>query len=144
MNKKGKNKKKVQIQKEFDELQNKYLRLLADYDNLVKRSDEERKTVESRVKGELIRKLLPALDSLEEAQKHFQDEGLDLTVKRFQDILEEEGLEKIETYDQEFNPEEMECVETAESEKNRVVDEVEKGYKIDGRILRVAKVKVGE
>lgn len=137
--KKGKNKKNPEI----EELTNQLKRALADYQNLEKRTEEEKKEWILSGNRNLILNLLPVLDNLFLAQKHIQDAGLDLSVKKFIEILENEGVKKIETDGLEFNPNTMECVSVQEGEKNRILEEVRPGFIMNERILRPAQVIVG-
>ena len=91
----------------------------------------------------LIKKLLPVLDNLFLAQKHIQDDGLDLSIQKFLDVLKEEGVEEIETKDAEFDPHLMECVSVQEGEERKVLEEVRKGFIINDIVLRPAQVIVG-
>jgi len=129
---------------EIEELTNKWKRALADYQNLERRVAEDKESFVKFVSAGLILKLLPALDSLEKAEKHLEDEGLGLALKQFRQALQEEGLEKIEAVGKEFNPEEMECVDLCKGEDEKAMEEVRSGYKLNGKILRVTQVKVGK
>ncbi|MDP3955408.1 MAG: nucleotide exchange factor GrpE [bacterium] len=129
---------------EIEELTNKWKRALADYQNLERRVAKEREDFVKFVSAGLILKLLPALDSLEKAETHLKDEGLSLAIKQLKQALEEEGLEKIETADKEFDPQEMECVEICRGKEGVVLEEVRSGCKLKGKVIRVAQVKVGK
>ncbi len=132
----------------LDEMTNNWKRALADYQNLEKRTNEERGAWVKLANSSLLLKLVPALDSLEQLVKLEQfvkDEHLNLVVKQFKDILEGEGVKKIEVMSKKFNPVEMECVETVESEKeDEVLEEVRQGYYLYDKVLRPALVKVGK
>ena len=96
---------------EIENLKNQIRRTLADYQNLEKRVSLEREELKKSANSGLLLRLLPALDTLLLAEKHTQDEGLKLSVKQIFDILEKEGLKKIETKDAEFDPAVMEAVQ---------------------------------
>lgn len=130
--------------KKVEDLENKYKRALADYQNLEKRVAEEKKNWIKLANKELILRLLPVLDTLMLASIHVSDEGLGLSIQQFLGVLKSEGVEKVETVGKEFNPQIMECVETVEGEEGKVLDEVRAGYMISGKILRPAMVKVGK
>lgn len=136
-----------ELQKQLDEVTNNWKRALADYQNLEKRTQEEKLNFSQFVNSQLVSKLLPVLDALDQLVKLDQfakDEHLNLVVKQFRDILTGEGLEKIEVLNKEFNPEEMECLEVVEGEDQKVMEETRTGYKLKGKILRVSQVKVGK
>mgnify|MGYP003395389464 CR=1 FL=1 len=91
----------------------------------------------------MIEKFLPVLDNLLSAQKHINDEGLEIVIKQFQDILSSEGVEEIEAEGQEFNPLLHEATDVTEGENdNKVVKVVRKGYKLNDKVLRPAQVTV--
>lgn len=125
------------------ELEDRLKRALADYQNLEKRVEEERKLLSKLSASLLIEKLLPVLDNLEKAQTHLKDEGLEIVIKQFKEILASEGVEEIAAEGEEFNPNYHEAVEVSEGEKeNMVVKVISKGYKIENTVLRPAKVVV--
>jgi len=125
------------------ELQEKYLRAVADYQNLEKRVEREKDNFVKFANSILILKLLPILDNLERAQHHLKDPGLDLVVKQFQEAVHSEGVSEITAQGTEFNPEHHEAISESDGEKGKVVEVVEKGYRFGDKIIRPAKVKVG-
>lgn len=125
------------------ELENNWKRALADYQNLQKRVAEEKQQIVSYANSTLILKLLFVLDNLEMVEQHSNDQGLSLSVKTFQTVLEEEGVEEIEIDGKEFNPETMDAIEKVPGEENKVVEVLQKGYMLKQKILRPARVKVG-
>lgn len=127
----------------LDELRAKYLRALADYQNLEKRTQEAFAERERRAGETIIRKLLPVADTLEMAEKHVRDTGLSLAVKELRTVLKDSGLVRLETVGKAFDPTEMECVEVVTGKANHVVEEVLPGYLLSGVLVRPAKVKVG-
>ena len=128
--------------KEFDD---QLKRALADYQNLEKRVEEERKLLSKLSASLLIEKLLPVLDNLEKAQVHLKDEGLEIVIKQFNDILTGEGVEEVAAEGAQFNPNFHEAVESQQGEHDNVVIKVlTKGYKIEDTILRPAKVIVSK
>lgn len=143
MKKDGK-KEVEELKQKVQELEEKYKRALADYQNLEKRVLEDRKQWIIMANKDLILKILPAIDTLTMASKHNQDEGLVLSLKQLLDILKSEGLEKIETTGEKFNPQTMECMETDEGEEGKVLEEIRVGYLLNGNLLRPALVKVGK
>ena len=135
--------KKINWQEQINDLENKWKRALADYANLEKRIDSEKQSFVKYSNLKLLEKLLPILDDLERAEKHLKDQGLMLAVNKLREILKNEGVEEIKTQGEEFQPEAMEAIEIVRGPKNKVVEVLNKGYLMDNRILRVAKVKVG-
>ncbi len=131
--------------KQIEEFKHKYLRALADYQNFEKRVREEKEEVIKNANAYLILKLLPFLDSLDKAETFVKDEGLKLVKNQFQKLLQEIGLEEIQVFGKEFDPYTAEVVDMVEGEKeNFVVEILRKGYQFNGKILRVAQVKVSK
>lgn len=125
------------------ELEERLKRALADYQNLEKRVEEERKLLSKLSASLLIEKLLPVLDNLENAQGHLKDEGLEMVIKQFKEIFAQEGVEEIAAKGSQFNPNLHEAVETQEGDSdNTIVKVLTKGYKIEDTVLRHAKVIV--
>jgi len=130
--------------KQVEELKNKYLRALADYQNLERRTQEEKDQARIRASEFIIQRLLPVVDTFKRASEHIKDTGLDLAFKELAAVLEEQDVTRIETVGKPFNPHEMECVEVVKGDDQTVVAETLAGYKMHGRVLRVAQVKVGK
>lgn len=125
------------------ELEDRLKRTMADYQNLERRIEEERRLLSKLSAMLLVEKLLPVLDNLENAQSHLKDEGLAMVIKQFKDILTQEGVEEIEALGQSFDPNQHEAVETQEGENdNTVARVIAKGYKIEDKVIRPAKVVV--
>lgn len=139
-------KKKIQPEEasEAEEWKNKYLRVLADYQNLDKRAASEKIEIRRFAAEVVIGRILPALDTLAKAKAHIQDAGLDLAYKELESALAELGVTKIDVVGRQFNPHEMECIEVVEGEDNKVTEELLPGYKLHEKIIRVAQVKVGK
>lgn len=142
---------KFVTQKEFDALQDlasqlegNYKRALADYQNLQKRVQEEKRFLIQTANKDLLLRLLPILDTLMIAQTHLKDQGLLVSINQFLDILKAEGVTKIKTVGEVFNPQIMECVLTEKGEENNVLEELRAGYMIQDTVLRAAQVKVGK
>ena len=129
--------------KKIKDLENKWKRALADYANLEKRIDKEKEIFVKFSNAQLLQNLLPVLDDFERAEKHLKDQGLALAVNKLKEVLKNEGVEEIKTQGEEFNPHLMEAIEMVNGPKNRVVEVVNKGYLLNNKVLRVAKVKVG-
>ena len=131
------------------ELEEQLKRALADYANLQRRVEEEKSQIADHLKSVILIKILPVLDNLEAAFKTIEKEisaasrqGLELSIKEFKKILTEEGVEEIDASG-EFDPRLHEPVEVVVGDRDgKVLQILEKGYKIGEKILRPAKVKV--
>ncbi len=136
--------KKIQDESNLLDLENQLKRALADYQNLEKRIASEKSDWIKIANKDLLLRLLPGLDSLILAQIHTNDEGVKVSIKHFLDILELEGVKKIEAKGKSFDPNLMEAVSTAQGTDNLVMEEVRAGYTIGDTILRPAQVIVGK
>ena len=125
------------------ELEEKYKRVLADYQNQERRFKEGQSQIVKMANATLLEKLLLNIDSLELAQKHLQDKGLQMVINQFFTTLEQEGLKEIKTDHSDFDPITMDCSEVVSGEKDKVVETITKGYYLFDQVLRPAKVKVG-
>ncbi len=133
-----------EVKKHIEEWKNKYLRALADYQNLEKRTTAEKEETRRFAIEVFLRRLLPVVDTLTAASNHIKDQGLALGLKELWAILSEFGVTQIETIGRQFNPHEMECIEVVSGEENKVIEESLPGYRLHDKILRVAQVKVGK
>ncbi|KKT30226.1 MAG: Protein GrpE [Candidatus Collierbacteria bacterium GW2011_GWC2_44_18] len=127
----------------IEELENNYKRVLADYQNQERRHKEQRVNIIKMASASLIEKLLVNLDSLEMAQTHLNDRGLQIVIDQFISILGQEGLSVIKSDGQDFDPLLMDCTEVTPGKKDRVIETVSPGYYLYDKVLRPAKVKVG-
>ena len=126
------------------DLEHQLKRALADYQNLERRIDEERRLLAHLSSALVIEKLLPVLDNLENAQKYLKDEGLEMVIKQFKDVLVSEGVSEITAEGSPFDPNLHEAVEITQSDKEGIVLKVlRKGYKINDKVLRPTRVAVG-
>jgi len=132
------------LQEEIKTLNENWKRALADYQNLVKRMENDKKELMRFVSTSIISKLIPTLDILEMAATHSQDAGVKMAVGQFQQVLKDEGLQEIvPQIGQEFNAYNHEAIEVFPGDKdNTIADVVLKGYKIGDYVIRPAKVKV--
>ncbi|OGE33005.1 nucleotide exchange factor GrpE [Candidatus Daviesbacteria bacterium RIFCSPHIGHO2_02_FULL_36_13] len=142
-------------QQRIEELENQLKRAVADYQNLEKRVNEGRHELTSFVGMELVRKLLPVLDHLEQAlagvkatamseqsESNGWFKGVELAVKEFNGVLAQEGLDQVAT-DGAFDPSLHEAVDTRDGENDMILEVVRKGYNLNGKVLRPAQVIVG-
>ena len=133
------------LKQQVEENKNKYLRALADYQNLEKRVSEERFELMKMANKNLLIKILPFLDNLEKAEIFIRDPGLKISKDHFLQILKETGLEEINLLNKDFDPNLAEAVDIVPGkEDNKVMEVLRKGYKFEDKILRVAQVKVSK
>ena len=133
-----------ELQKQIEEWKGKYLRALADYQNLEKRTQNEKDELRKLAAEIVLARMLPVVDTLTKAKDHIMDAGLNLAYKELETAFAELGFTKIDVVGKKFNPHEMECIEVVEGEDNMVVEELLSGYKLHDKIVRVAQVKVGK
>lgn len=131
------------LQLQLDQLDAQFKRALADYQNLEKRHHQNKENLIKFANQSLLDKLLFILDDLERAQTHLKNPGLDHIVKQFINILASEGIKEIKSTNQPFDPQLMDCAEVVAGRKNIVVATLLKGYSYHDKVLRPAKVEVG-
>lgn len=145
--------KLIAKEKEAAENYDRYLRSVAELDNYRKRSAKEKTDLVKFGNENLLRDILPMVDNLERALKHAETsndfdafkKGLDMLRTQLVCTLEKHGLAPIDCTNQSFDPnfhEAMLQVPSKTHEDNQIVDELEKGYLLHGRLLRPAKVSV--
>lgn len=125
------------------ELEDRLKRSLADYANLEKRIESQRQLFVTLATTAIITKMIEILDDLYLSYDHLQDQGLKIAIDKFVNVLKSEGVEEIEALDQKFNPESMDCIETVDGPKDKVIFIRKRGYKLNGHIIRPAQVAVG-
>ena len=137
------------------ELNDKYLRQAAEFDNFRRRNAKERMELIQTAGKDVITDLLVVLDDSERAQKQMETtddvnqikEGVQLVFSKLRNTLSAKGLKPMETISKDFNPDLHEAIteiNAGEEMKGKVVDEVEKGYYLNDKIIRHAKVVVGK
>jgi molecular chaperone GrpE len=139
------NDKELELQKELDSQKDKYLRLYAEFDNFRKRSAKEKSELVAIASEEVIKTILPTLDNFERAITNSNDDGVKLVYNGLLKSLEAKGLTVMESIGVIFTPELHEAIAQVKSEdmKGKVVDVLEKGYLLNGKVIRFAKVAVG-
>jgi molecular chaperone GrpE len=137
------NEEREALEQRIEEAENKYRRALADYHNLQKRVNEEKQEWVRASNKELLLRLLPVLDTLILANQHIENEGLKVSINQFLDTLKTEGVVKIKTVGEKFDPHLMEAVALEEGEDGMVLEEIRAGYVLYDKLLRPAQVKVG-
>lgn len=149
-----------QKQEEYQELHDKYLRLYSEFENFRRRSRKEVSDAKDKGRSEFVLAILPVLDDFERAMnsiKENQDEnteqdevskGVELIFNKFKSTLNDQGLQEMEVVGDEFDPEYHEAMTKmqapSEEQKGKIIEEVQKGYLFNDRIVRHAKVVVGE
>ncbi len=139
-----------EFKQKYDELYDKYLRMLAEYDNFKKRTQKEKDELYSFAVSDTLEKLLPVLDNLERAadaaaEKSPLSDGVKMVLKQFGETLEKMDVTPIEAVGKEFDPNIHNAVMHVEDEEvsaNTVVEEFQKGYKYKEKVIRHSMVKV--
>ncbi len=144
-----------ELKKELNELRDKYVRLFADFDNAKKRMAREKLEIIMTASKDVVKDLLPVLDDFERAMKAAEsstDEnvkaGIQLIHSKLQSMLATKGLKPMESIGKEFDTEQHEAITeipaSSPEMEGKVVDELEKGYLLNDKIIRFAKVIVGK
>ena len=132
---------------EIKELTDSLQRLQAEFDNYRKRQDREIEEKKHKIKAEIIQKLLPVLDSFEQAFKNHDEsiDGWERIYAQLMDTFEQEGLKAITTKGK-FDPHQHEVllVEPSEQEEGTIIQELQRGYTYYGQIIRTSKVKISK
>ena len=139
----------VQLEKE------KYLRLYSEFENFRRRTNKERLDWMQTASKDLMVEILPVVDDMERAMKSMQQagdvksvEGMELVFKKLYNTLVKKGLKPMESQGESFDPEIHEAVTQFEAPtedmKGKVIDELEKGYFLNDKVIRFAKVVVGK
>ena len=151
-----KNSSENEIQKEDQDFKEKYIRLYSEYENYRKRTAKEKIDLITNASENVIKELLPILDDFERAidnNKNVEDasvlkEGFDLIYSKMHKGLVNQGLKPMEANGKDFDSEIHEAITKIpapnEKLKGKVVDVIEKGYQINEKVIRYAKVVVGE
>lgn len=138
-----------------EELNDKYLRLFSDFDNFRKRTLKEKTELTKTASEDIIKSLLVVLDDMERAIEMMHNdtagnpvlEGIILIYNKLSKILKEKGLESIDAKGAEFNTDFHEALTNIpapdESQKGKVIDVIQKGYMLGGKVIRFARVVVG-
>lgn len=145
-----------ELKAQLEEQKDRYLRLSAEFDNYRKRTLKERSDMLKTVNGDTLSGMLPVLDDLERAMQSMEKatdvdavrEGVVLIYNKIQEFLKNKGIVEIDAMNQVFDTDLHEAITKipapTEDLKGKVVDVIQKGYKIDTKVIRYAKVVVGE
>ncbi|MES1221379.1 MAG: nucleotide exchange factor GrpE [Bacteroidota bacterium] len=144
------------LQEELQEQKNKYLRLFAEFDNFKKRNAKERLELMQTAGKEVITALLDVLDDCDRAEKQLQTaedidqvkQGVQLVFNKLRSVLQSKGLKPMESIHTDFDVEKHDAITEipapSDDLKGKVLDEVQKGYYLNDKIIRHAKVVVGK
>lgn len=138
----------------YAELNDTYLRLYSEFDNYRKRTAKEKLELSATASASVMKDLLPVLDDFERALQNMEKngneadlQGVTLIYNKLKSTLQKRGLEEIVAIDCDFNTDEHEALTMIpapdESKKGKVVDVIQKGYKLNGTVIRFARVVVG-
>ena len=144
-----------ELQMKNAELNDKYLRLFSEFDNFRKRTAKEKIELIQSGGEDVFKNLLPVLDDFERAIKSNTqitdivtiNEGINLIFNKFKNTLTQKGLTEMKTVGEPFNTDLHEAITNvpapSEELKGKVIDELEKGYLLNGKVIRFAKVVIG-
>lgn len=143
-----------EAQTKYAELNETYLRLYSEFDNYRKRTAKEKLELSATASAAVMKDLLPVLDDFERALQNMEKngneadiQGVTLIYNKLKSTLQKKGLEEIVAIDCEFNTDEHEALTMVpapdESKKGKVIDVIQKGYKLNGTVIRFARVVVG-
>ncbi len=144
-----------ELQSKFDELNDKYLRLYSEFDNFRKRTEKEKKELYQSASENAFKIMLPIVDDFERAIKSNADitdvkaisDGVNLIYNKFKITLSQKGLEEMKSIGEPFNTDLHEAITNipapSEDLKGKIIEELEKGYTLNGKVIRFAKVVIG-
>ncbi len=144
------------LEEQLNTLNDKYLRINAEFDNYRKRTLKEKMELTKTAGEHILSKILPVIDNFERAiaaMKTAKDnkaiqEGIELIYTNFKEFLKQNGVEEIQVIDEDFDTDTSEAITKipapSEAMKGKVIDCTEKGYKLHEKVIRYAKVVVGE
>jgi len=140
----------------LQEINDKYLRLSAEFDNYRKRSMKEKMEIIKSAGESILVNILPVIDDIERAMGSISEakdidavkEGLDLIYNKFKEFLSQQGVKEIEALDQDFDTDKHEAISKIKApdkkSKGKIIDVVEKGYFLNDKVIRYSKVVIGE
>ena len=152
--------KKIPEEKTFEEklaeMQDRYLRLTAEFDNYRKRTLKEKMEISKYAGEELLKNILPFMDDFERAAKHLETasdyngikEGIELIYNKLTDFLKQQGIKEIESLNSEFDVDLHDAVAkipvAKDDKKGKIVEVLSKGYYLKDKVIRHSKVVIGE
>lgn len=140
----------------YNDLNNRFLRLYAEFENFRKRTNKERLDIINNANADLLKDMIPVIDDFERAITNNEGsedavaikEGFSLIYNKYKGILQTKGLKPMEAKGEVFDPEVHEAVANMPTEdkelKGKIIDDLEKGYFLNEKVLRYAKVVVGQ
>ena len=139
-----------EFEKKYNDVNEKYMRTLAEYDNDRKRTIKEKESIYPEAKATVVEKFLPVIDNFQRALDSAENkdgfyEGVVMLKKQMDEVMTALGVEEIKAVGEDFNPEFHNAVmhvDDEEARENTVVEEFQKGYKIGDRVIRHSMVKV--
>ena len=145
---------KALLEQKIKDSEYQYLQLYAEFENFRKRTAKERQELIQTAAAPVFKAILPSLDNLERALKNMRSsgareediQGIELIQQQLMRDLQERGLAEMNAEGLDFNPDEHEAITQVPGDpamKNKIIDVLEKGYTINGKILRYARVVVG-
>ena len=145
------------LQQEVDQLNDKYLRLYSEFENFRRRTQKEKLDLYKTAGEDIFKSLLPVIDDFERAKKSMDEggdldslkTGVDLIYNKLINMCKTNGMEAMESsigqiFDSEIHEAVTQIPAPSKKEKGKVVDEIEKGYKLQDKVIRFAKVVVGQ
>lgn len=148
----GKEAEDNEAAKEEEELNTRYLRLAADFQNYKRRVEKEKGDIYAYANEKIVVELLDVIDNFERALEHSGEnesfaEGMNMIFKQFKGVLEKSGVEEMDALGEDFDPNFHHAVLTensAEYESGKVIQVLQKGYLLNKKVIRPAMVKVAE
>jgi molecular chaperone GrpE len=150
-----KEKRIAELEEQVAMLNDKHLRLYSEFDNFRKRTSKEKTEILNMAGAEVIKSLLPVIDDFERALRNNEtskdiaaiNEGVNLIAQKLRSVLMQKGLEPMKTIGETFDADLHEAITNVPAPdakmKGKIIDEIEKGYMLNGKIIRFAKVIVG-
>lgn len=145
----GANDEQTNLRLELEQMTELAKRTMADFQNFKRRQDEERRVIITMANVDLIRSLIPITDNLDRAKQHVPAgaeewfKGIEMCSAQLHKVMNESGLTPLDSLNQPFNPDLHEALAQGPGPKDIVIEELEKGYMLGDRVIRHAKVKVG-
>lgn len=148
--------KEPTAEEKYNELNDRFLRLYAEFDNFRRRTNKEKVDIISNANAGILKDMLPVIDDFERAianNETVEDvealkEGFGLIYNKFKSMLESKGLKAMQAKGEVFDSEIHEAIANipapSENDKGKVIDDVEKGYYLNDKVIRFAKVVVGQ
>lgn len=145
---------KTDYQKKFEDMNDKYLLLYSDFDNFRKRTNKEKLDLRKVASADIVTALLPVIDDFERAMQSMEEakdmdsviEGIQLVFNKFKTILNQQGVEEMKTIGEKFDADIHDAITNIPAEskekKGTIIDETQKGYTMNGKVIRFPKVVV--